>query len=56
MILPDDERCIQVMEALLNEPHLSAWEHDFVSSNLDRTEFSDRQKEVIQRLIEEYEV
>ena len=56
MILPDDERCVQVMEALANEPNLSAWEHDFISSNLDREEFTDKQKEVIERLIKKYEV
>jgi hypothetical protein len=56
MTIPSNERCIDVITALVDEPNLSAWEHDFVSSNLDRTIFTDRQKEVIANLEEKYEI
>ncbi len=44
------------MQELENEPNLSEWEHDFVTSNLERTEFTDKQKESIARLMEKFDL
>lgn len=56
MILPDHSKCREVIEALANEPALTAWERDFVEKNQDRHNFTDRQREVIGELMEKYEV
>lgn len=56
MIIPGHERCIEVIELLQDEPALTAWEREFIESNLGRPYFSDLQKQVIARLIEKYEV
>lgn len=44
------------MKDLENEPNLTEWEHGFVHSNLERTEFTDKQKESIARPMEKYEI
>jgi hypothetical protein len=44
-----------VIELLDGDPALSQWEQDFISSNLGRTVFTDKQKEVIANLIDKYE-
>jgi len=56
MILPSNETCVEVIEALADEPNLTAWEMDFVESNEGRTWFSDAQRAVIARLMEKYDV
>lgn len=56
MTLPDNARCAEVMRELDGEPMLSEFENSFVKSNLTRTEFSTKQKEVVARLLEKYEV
>lgn len=56
MILPNNERCAQVVELLKDDPALSEWERQFIGSNLARVQFSDPQKQVIARLLEKYEV
>lgn len=56
MIIPSNDQCRQAMKALEDEPNLSEWEYEFVTSNLRRSEFSDRQKEVIARLMEKYDI
>lgn len=56
MTLPSNERCAQVLKDLEDDPALTQWESDFIDSNRGRTEFSDRQKEVIAAFIEKYEV
>lgn len=56
MIIPNHDQCRQVMRDLADEPNLSEWEYEFVSSNVNRTEFSDRQKEVVARLMEKYDL
>jgi hypothetical protein len=56
MLLPSDQRCREVLEALVGDKALTSWERDFVESNLDRQTFSDRQKEAIAKLIENYDV
>ena len=55
MILPDDEECKQVIAALADEPNLTAWEQEFVESNLDREHFSPAQRESIANLREKYD-
>ena len=56
MILPDNARCIEVIQALAGEPSLTDWEEDFIESNIDHSYFTAAQKEVIARLEEKYEV
>jgi hypothetical protein len=55
VILPTDEECVDVIQALADEPNLSDWEYEFVESNVDRLYFTTAQKEVIQKLREKYE-
>jgi len=56
MIIPDDKRCAQILEVLQDEPHLTIWESDFIESNLDRSSFSPKQREVIASLQDKYDV
>lgn len=56
MILPNDQRCAEVLKELDGDPALTAWEWDFITSNLRRVKFTDAQKEAIARLVEKYDV
>lgn len=56
MILPDANRCREVLNDLADEPHLSAFEREFIESNEDRLFFTERQREVVADLIVKYEV
>jgi hypothetical protein len=56
MILPTDDECRRVIEALDGEPNLTEWEAEFVESNLDRREFTPAQRASVARLKEKYEV
>lgn len=56
MILSDDQKCRKVMDELAGDPELSQWESDFLDSNRGRPVFTDKQKEVVARLVEKYEV
>lgn len=56
MILPKDDRCIEVLKELDGDPSLTAWELNFIKSNRDRTKFTDAQKEVIAKLDDKYEI
>jgi hypothetical protein len=56
MILPNDERCAEVMRELDGVPELTQWETQFVRSNLARTTFTTAQKEAVVRLEEKYDV
>ena len=56
MILPKDDSCRRVIDELKDEPNLTEWEYEFITSNLHRTEFTDRQREIIAKLMEKSEV
>lgn len=56
MILPNDARCREVLDALEDEPNLSVLESEFVESNHGRTVFTDKQREVIAKMLEKFEV
>jgi hypothetical protein len=56
MIIPNDTECRRIVLTLADDPSLSEWEADFLDSNLSRHEFTDKQKEVIARLKEKYDV
>lgn len=56
MTLPTNERCVQVLKDLADDPALTQWESDFIDSNRGRTEFTDRQREIIAAFCEKYEV
>lgn len=56
MILPNNDTCRRVIDDLKDEPNLTEWEYEFITSNLNRTEFTERQRESISRLMEKYEV
>ena len=56
MILPDNARCIEIIEALADEPNLSEWEQEFCESNIDHSYFTDLQREVCASLEEKYEI
>lgn len=56
MILPKDDMCMRVVRELKDEPTLTEWEYEFVTSNQNRTEFTDKQRESIARLMEKYDV
>ena len=57
MILPNDEICrcaLDEMEEFLDD--LTAWQHEFVTSNHDRKSFTPRQREVIASFGEQYTI
>ena len=56
MILPSHERCQQLVKDLLDEPTLTEWEHEFLSSNTTRIHFTDKQREVFAKLEDKYEI
>lgn len=56
MTLPSNERCVQVLKDLEGDPALTQWESDFIDSNRGRSDFTDRQKEIIASFIDKYEV
>lgn len=56
MTLPKNETCIRVLRELENDPALTQWESDFIDSNRGRTEFTDRQREIIAGFMDKYEV
>lgn len=56
MILPPHADCVRILEELQDEPHLSLWETDFIESNLERTHFTDKQREAIANLRDKYDV
>lgn len=53
-----DADCVMAIHKLDNNLsyNLSDWEANFVGENLQRNRFSERQKEVIAKLIDEYHV
>lgn len=52
--MTDDDRRI-FLKALDNSDHdVSQFEADFIASNLDRTFFSAKQRQVIDRMMEKY--
>ncbi len=55
MTLPNNETCVRVIRDLDGDPSLSQWEDNFVRSNLNRTDFSTAQKEVVAKLMDKYE-
>lgn len=56
MTFPSNETCVRVLKELQNDPALTQWESDFIDSNRGRTEFTDRQREVIANFMEKYGV
>lgn len=56
MTLPSQERCVQILKDLDGDPALTQWESDFIDSNVGRTQFTDRQREIIASFAEKYEV
>lgn len=57
MILPTQDQCRAAIQELLEcEGDLTEWECGFVNSNEHRTEFSDRQREMIARFGEKYDL
>lgn len=56
MILPNDEECREIIEALADEPNLTTWEQDFLEDNVDREHFTPAQREAVANLREKYDV
>lgn len=56
MILPKDDQCRRVLDALADDSALTQWEWDFIDSNRGRQTFTDAQREVIGRMMEKYDV
>lgn len=56
MTLPTNERCAQILKDLQDDPALTQWESDFIDSNRGRSEFTDRQREIIASFADKYEV
>ncbi len=56
MILPKDEECQRVMKELDGCPDCSTWELNFIRSNINRTVFTPAQKEVVEKLLDKYDV
>ena len=54
MILPTDDECRRVVALLSDEPTLTDFEESFINSNMDRTEFTDKQRTVVAFLKEKY--
>ncbi len=51
----NDEDRSDFLRALDNSRHeVNDWEAKFIGSNLDRTEFTPKQREVIDKLMEKY--
>lgn len=44
------------MKELADDPSLTEWQADFIESNMNRTQFTDRQREVIAGMKEEYQL
>lgn len=55
MILPKNDQCRRVMLELKDEPTLTEFEYEFVTSNQTRTEFTDKQRDIIGRMMEKYD-
>lgn len=55
MILPKNDQCRRVIQELKDDAALTEFEYEFITSNLHRTEFTDKQREVIGKLMEKYE-
>lgn len=52
-----DADCVMAIKELDNPKHdLTDWEAEFVESNLRRNTFSERQKEVIAKLIDKHHI
>lgn len=56
MILPDHERCREILDELADEPNLNDWEREFIESNADRKWFTDAQRAIIAKLDDKFEV
>lgn len=56
MIIPKDDECRQVVKDLEDEPNLTEWEYNFITSCSTRTSFTDKQKEVFFKLKEKYDL
>lgn len=56
VILPNDEECREIIEALADEPNLTTWEQDFLEDNVDREHFTPAQREAVANLREKYDV
>lgn len=56
MILPKDEECQRVMAELDGCPDCTAWELEFIKSNINRTIFTSAQKEVVAKLLQKYDI
>jgi hypothetical protein len=55
MIIPTNDECRRILSILSDEPKLTEWEAEFVESNMDRTEFTDKQRQVIGKFKEKYD-
>lgn len=55
MVLPKDDQCKRVIDMLKDEPTLNAFEYNFIQSNLERTEFTSKQRAVIAEMMQKYE-
>jgi hypothetical protein len=56
MIIPKDDECRQIVIDLKDEPNLSEWEYEFITSNATRTEFTDKQRAIFAKLKEKYDL
>lgn len=56
MILPAHEECARVLKALDQDPALTEWQQGFIDSNLGRSTFTDRQREIVAEMKEKFDV
>ena len=56
MILPNHEQCRAVMQEMDDFKELNDFEREFVTSNLQREEFTLRQRESIAEFADKYEL
>jgi hypothetical protein len=56
MILLTDSECARILKELADEPALTEWESEFIESNITRETFTDRQREIITKFKEKYDV
>lgn len=55
MLIPPDGLCRVILDEMEHMDELNEWEHEFVDSNSRRTEFTDKQKEIIRKFADKYD-
>ena len=55
-ILPTNEQCVNIVTELQDCGDLTEWEYEFIRSNYKLNGFTDKQKLVLYRICQKYDV